>query len=225
MAAREWNIILVRHGATTWSASGRFTGHQDVPMSETGVRQAHRIAAQLRSPVPELILTSDLLRARQTATAIAEITGYPEAEIAESAALREERLGCWEGKTRAQVAESSPHSFARWEAGDIGCFDGREGLIAVAARALPLLKAYTNARPKGSGRLVVVTHSNTIAAIVGTITGAEPKKWPTIADLSPAEAIALRRDPSEWRGGELLISMTSGMPFDSMNAQKEGGEC
>ncbi|WP_330252786.1 histidine phosphatase family protein [Nocardia sp. NBC_00565] len=191
MAAPDWEIVIVRHGATEWSRTARFTGHIDIPLSARGRGQATELGLALRVRPPEIILSSDLRRARQTAETIARVVGIDPKQVRISTGLREEFLGCWQGRTRAEVARTSPDGYARWRTGDIGAFDGREGLIAVARRAVPVLLAHVAERPRSTGRLVVVTHANTALALAGSLTEIPPGRWTSLPCPAPAQAMVL----------------------------------
>ena len=68
-------LVLWRHGRTEWNAQHRFQGQTDVPLDEVGQAQAHRAAEVLARLEPTTIVASDLLRTRQTAAALAQVTG------------------------------------------------------------------------------------------------------------------------------------------------------
>ncbi|WP_328396356.1 histidine phosphatase family protein [Nocardia sp. NBC_00416] len=191
MAVPDWEVVLARHGATEWSHAGRFCGHRDVPLSAAGRTQAAELGRALRYPQPEIILSSDLRRARQTAEAVADAAGIDPGQVILSRGLREEFLGSWEGRTRAEVATASPDGFARWRSGEIGPFDGREGLVPVAQRAVAVLRAHTARSPRSSGRLVVVTHANTIMALAGSLAGIRHEQWADLPCPAPAHAMVL----------------------------------
>jgi len=97
------DLWLVRHGETEWSRSGQHTGRTDIPLTERGERQAARLGRRLAGREFALVLTSPLLRARETA----RLAGYggvatPEPE------LMEWDYGAYEGRTTAQVREEVP---------------------------------------------------------------------------------------------------------------------
>jgi alpha-ribazole phosphatase len=71
------SIIIVRHGRTEFNAAGRLQGRSDNPLDEVGLAQAEAVATYLAPELlsDTLIVCSPLLRARQTATAIAEGVG------------------------------------------------------------------------------------------------------------------------------------------------------
>ena len=60
-------LILIRHGETDWNRELRFQGQIDVPLNDTGHAQAQRVAMQLAGESVQHLVSSDLLRARQTA--------------------------------------------------------------------------------------------------------------------------------------------------------------
>lgn len=87
-------LYLVRHGQTAWNAEERAQGHTDVPLDETGARQARCVADSFRDVALDRILTSDLQRSLKTAEMVAHTTGAP-LEI--TTLLRERAFGEWEG--------------------------------------------------------------------------------------------------------------------------------
>lgn len=191
VAVPDWEIIIARHGPTEWSRAGRFSGHTDIPLSAEGRTRAADLGSALRRPLPERIVSSDLTRARQTAEAIALAAGLDPRLIAISSRLREESLGSWEGRTPGRIASTNPDGYARWLAGDIGAFDGREGLAAVARRAVPVVLEQCAGRPRTTGRLVVVTHANTALAIIGALGDIPPGEWADLPCPGPAQAMVL----------------------------------
>jgi broad specificity phosphatase PhoE len=71
------SVTLVRHGQTERSAVGMYSGQLDVPLTATGREQAHRTAARLADAGVDAVVTSPLIRARDTAQAIADAAGVP----------------------------------------------------------------------------------------------------------------------------------------------------
>ena len=64
-------IIIIRHGETEWNQTGRFQGHSDVPLSETGRAQAEALGRNLGLDHVDAIYASDLTRAIETAAPLA----------------------------------------------------------------------------------------------------------------------------------------------------------
>ncbi|NDE53733.1 MAG: histidine phosphatase family protein, partial [Actinobacteria bacterium] len=67
-------IVLWRHGQTDWNIENRFQGHSDIPLNDVGIRQAERAAPLLMALQPSRIVSSDLMRAQQTAAALSRIS-------------------------------------------------------------------------------------------------------------------------------------------------------
>lgn len=99
----ELTLHLVRHGETTFNAERRMQGQMhEVPLSARGIEQAREIAATLRTCPAGAIYSSDLLRAMQTAEAIASVLELP---VQPEPALREKHFGHVQGLLYADIAE------------------------------------------------------------------------------------------------------------------------
>lgn len=113
-------ILLVRHGETEWSRSGRHTGRTDVPLLEEGRGMAERLGERLhRAPWDGLpgveVRTSPLSRARETC----ELAGFGE-RATEWDVLREWDYGEYEGLTAAQIRERAGEGWRIWHDGVVG---------------------------------------------------------------------------------------------------------
>lgn len=101
-------ICLVRHGETAWNVEKRLQGHLDIPLNETGVAQAAASAQGLADIAFSAIYSSDLLRARTTAQAAAEVIGLP---VQLTPELRERRCGIFQGLTQKEAGERYPDQY------------------------------------------------------------------------------------------------------------------
>jgi probable phosphoglycerate mutase len=99
------DLLLVRHGETEWSRSGRHTGTTDVPLTEHGRAQARRLVPLVRSHRIGAAFVSPLQRARETALLI----GLPDARV--DADLREWDYGGYEGVTTVDIQRERPGWF------------------------------------------------------------------------------------------------------------------
>lgn len=97
-------ILLVRHAQSEWNALGRWQGWADPPLSALGREQA-RHAADAVGPV-DVVVSSDLRRALDTAAIIARSVGASEPVVIPS--LRERHVGRWTGLTRAEIDRRWP---------------------------------------------------------------------------------------------------------------------
>ena len=110
-------LLLVRHGETAWNADGRLQGHLDIALNDVGRAQARRLAAALadeREPI-DIIYSSDLARALQTAQAVADATGAP---LIATPALRERDFGAFQGRSFAAIEAELPDEAERWRRRD-----------------------------------------------------------------------------------------------------------
>ena len=98
--AEAVQIYIFRHGETNWNLERRFQGHTDIPLNEKGRAQAVELKAHIQALKPELLLSSDLSRALETAKIVSDGLFIP---IQISEALREARLGAPEGQLRDDI--------------------------------------------------------------------------------------------------------------------------
>ena len=98
-------FLLARHGETDWNRDGVFQGHADPPLNEAGREQAHELARRLERVEFDVVYSSDLRRAFQTAEIVAAARGLG---VVADPGLREVDVGSWSGLTRAEIAERFP---------------------------------------------------------------------------------------------------------------------
>lgn len=111
MARPGLRMFIVRHGETDWTRARRFTGWQDVPLSEAGRRQCEAAARALAAVPLGAVYASPLQRARASAERIAEPYGL---EVRIAPAFREIGLGQWEGLAHDEVPVRFPALWAVW---------------------------------------------------------------------------------------------------------------
>lgn len=105
-------IYIFRHGETDWNRENRLQGHRDIPLNETGKRQAGALAELLKKYKPQIILSSDLSRALETAQILTKTISVP---VVTTQALRECNLGDSEGLLRDEVRNIYGDEFwQRW---------------------------------------------------------------------------------------------------------------
>lgn len=160
-------LFLVRHGATVNNAERRFTGQSDAPLSPLGRLQAEALALALAAAPFDLILSSDLVRARQTAELIAARTPAP---LRFDADLREVALGAWEGRAYAEVAATDGAALARWEADPAAAAPpGGESIAQLGERAARAIARCQAGYP--TGRILCVTHGAFIGVLLCHLLG------------------------------------------------------
>jgi glucosyl-3-phosphoglycerate phosphatase len=104
-------LVLWRHGETDYNAALRMQGQLDSQLTATGLGQARRAARPLAELKPDVLVTSDLSRAGDTAAVLAAETGMP---LLVDKRLRETHLGTWQGLTHAEVEALYPGGIQVW---------------------------------------------------------------------------------------------------------------
>ena len=188
-------LVLWRHGRTEWNAAGRFQGQLDPPLdaighTEAAAAAARLVAAGLRSE-GAVVVSSDLDRTVQTATALTDLLGIP---LRLDARLREHGMGCWEGLTRDEVAERYPEQYADWTAGRPVPDRGGEDPDAVGERALAALVDLPEASVA-----VVVTHGGTAGRLLERLLDLGPDHRRVFGPLDNCAWSELAEQRGRWR--------------------------
>ncbi|ONK74212.1 uncharacterized protein A4U43_C03F3950 [Asparagus officinalis] len=103
-------IVVVRHGETSWNASKIIQGHMDSELNENGRKQASAVAVRLSNePTFAAIYSSDLKRASETAQIIATTCNL--SEVITDTALRERNIGDIQGLTLRDAAKLKPVAY------------------------------------------------------------------------------------------------------------------
>ncbi|MDQ1621182.1 MAG: glucosyl-3-phosphoglycerate phosphatase [Actinomycetota bacterium] len=191
-------IVVWRHGSTTWNKERRFQGSSDLPLDEDGVRQAEAAAVTLQKLDPSILVTSDAVRARQTAGPLALRCGL---EPVLEPRLREADLGAWEGMTREQVVQSFPDEYAAWRQGTDVRRGGGETNVQVAARAEAAIAELLTVLKEGQ-TMVVVTHGGTARATLGRLLCLDTASWRHLGTLGHGRWATLTERSFGWRLAE-----------------------
>ncbi|MDB5748037.1 MAG: Phosphoglycerate mutase [Massilia sp.] len=117
-------IALIRHGETAWNAERRLQGHLDIDLNDEGRRQARALAAALAGERErgrereefDILVSSDLARAVQTAKALGDVLHLP---LYIDGRLRERCYGGFEGLLYSEIAARYPREFAAWQGRDV----------------------------------------------------------------------------------------------------------
>ena len=160
-------ICLVRHGETAWNVEKRLQGHLDIPLNETGVAQAAAAAQGLAGIAFSAIYSSDLLRARTTAQAAADVIGLP---VQVTAELRERNCGEFQALTQKEAAARFPDDYHRYHDRDVDfVIPGGESLGALAARITATFNRIAAAH--GGEIILIVSHGGVLDIIHRLATG------------------------------------------------------
>jgi len=154
------DLWLCRHGETDWSRDGRHTSHTDLLLTPEGVDQARRLIPPLAGVTFDLVLTSPLRRASDTA----DLLGFPEAR--RDPALAEWHYGDYEGLTTAEIREMVPDGTV-WTHPSPGGETGEQ----VAGRADRVIDRVLN---EATDRALVVAHGHFLRVLAARWIGEGP---------------------------------------------------
>ena len=152
--------LLIRHGETEWSLNGRHTGRTDLPLLPEGEAQARALRPKLAGYQLEAVLTSPLLRARQTCA----VAGLGELAVVDPD-LAEWDYGAYEGLTTPEIRQDRPG----WELFADGVPDG-ETAADVGVR---VDRVIARVRAVG-GDVALVAHSHVLRVLVARWIGLDP---------------------------------------------------
>lgn len=155
----ETIVGLLRHGQTDWNIDFRLQGITDIPLNETGIRQARSAAAVIKSEDWDFVASSPLIRALDTARIVAEAISIP--EVAIEPLLLERSFGEAEGLTHAEWKERFPD----------GIPPGGESLDALRVRAGLLLDQLLTTY-RGT-KVLAVSHGAMIRKLVRMVSRGE----------------------------------------------------
>jgi probable phosphoglycerate mutase len=151
-------LSLIRHGQTDWNAAGRMQGSSDIPLNDTGREQAREAVELLRGTEWDVIVSSPLQRARETAQIIADGLGL---ELGRSYDLLIERnYGEGEGLTTAEINERWPNHSG---------YPGLESLHNVVERGIAALNEVSLDYP--GKKVIVVCHGTIIRYTLSELAG------------------------------------------------------
>jgi probable phosphoglycerate mutase len=168
MMARMGELILLRHGETEWSRSGRHTGRTDLPLTREGEAAAAALAPALAARPIRAAFTSPARRAVRTAI----LAGLTDAR--EDRDLWEWDYGGYEGRTTAEIRAERPGWYL-WRDGVIpGDADHPgETIDQVAARADSVLRRVTPLLSEGD--VVLVSHGHLLRVLTARWLRLEPQ--------------------------------------------------
>jgi len=155
------NLIFIRHGETAWNREKRFQGHSDVPLNERGLLQAELLAGALQRERVSKLVSSPLIRARQTAEIIGARLDLAVEVMRE---LTELSFGEYEGELESDLRMKHAAKFARWrEAHYTEPAPGGDSIISLKDRAASAVKIMTDT--SGRCNIAAVAHQAILMAV------------------------------------------------------------
>ncbi|HWV70749.1 MAG TPA: 2,3-diphosphoglycerate-dependent phosphoglycerate mutase [Pseudosphingobacterium sp.] len=159
-------LIIVRHGQSQWNLENRFTGWQDVDITEQGKKEAQLAGKLLQSEIFEKAFTSTLKRAQHTLSIILEESAQKNIPVIISSALNERSYGQLEGFNKSETAlkygEQQVHVWRR--SYDVAP-PGGESLKDTAERVIVYFKEQIAPLLQKGKNILVVAHGNSLRAL------------------------------------------------------------
>jgi len=155
---------FIRHGESVYNAEGRIQGQSDVPLSDLGRKQGEAVAAAMAALPIEVVYSSPLRRAMETARVVAEPLGR---EIRTDPRLMEVNAGIFQDKLRSQLEELHAAELARWLSGDPDfVIPGGESRRALARRGC---EAFESIHREGHSQVAVVAHGRLLVVALNAL--------------------------------------------------------
>ncbi|MCV2219251.1 histidine phosphatase family protein [Thauera sp. Sel9] len=190
-------LCLVRHGETAWNTERRLQGHVDIPLNETGLAQAAATAQRLQALGHGFaaLYCSDLMRARQTAAAIARQQAL---EAIHDERLRERHYGLFQGLTYDEAERQHPELYRRFKARelDFGFPQHGESLIAFSSRVDAVLGDIAD---RHTGQTVLVVTHGGVLDIARRLASGTPLETARDFPIPNAALNWIERTDGRWR--------------------------
>lgn len=160
------DLLLIRHGQSTYNLENRFTGWLDVPLSTNGIIEAENAAVKLKEYKIDIAYTSKLKRAIDTLTIILDIKKHNTIPVIENAALNERNYGDLQGLNKADtIKKYGEAQVLLWRRGYANTPPGGESLKDTAARVIPFFYSEILKELSKDLNVLVVAHGNSLRAI------------------------------------------------------------
>lgn len=174
-------LLLIRHGQTEWNLLGKYTGQSDIPLTDRGREQARQLAIALKVNPPDAVVSSDLIRAQETAKILTQPFHLP---VHTDPRLREINQGVWEGMYFDDIKAKYAQEFAARQTNPLEVAPpGGETVGEVRERVITAVNDIAQKYP--DQRVAIVAHGLALALIKAYLTN-----YPLIQvwDLIPPNA-------------------------------------
>ncbi len=167
-------LILIRHGKTSWNALGKLQGQADPELIEEGIQQAETLAIDMKDVLASstAIYSSERIRAMQIGKILHRVSHTP---LYADSRLNSRHLGDFSGKTLEELERDTPIMYNKFISGDLN-FAPPNGELANSVKKrtqnfLEMLKETYNDK----ARIIIITHRDNIGILHYLITGKKMK--------------------------------------------------
>ncbi len=185
------NLILLRHGQSQWNLENRFTGWEDVDLSDLGREEARAAGEKLRDMKIDKVYTSILKRAVDTADIALEAAGKKDLPTIRDVALNERHYGDLQGLNKAETAlKYGDEQVHIWRRSFDTCPPGEKGesLKSCMARVVPFYEKNIVRDLRDGLNVLVVAHGNSLRSLMYGLDKYTPE---TIMELNIPTGIPL----------------------------------
>lgn len=160
-------LFLVRHGQSQWNLENRFTGWQDVDITELGQEEARQAGIALKGETIDVAFTSKLIRAQHTLKIILKETGKEDIPVIIDRALNERAYGMLEGLNKAETAEKyGAEQVHIWRRSFDIAPPGGESLKNTYDRVIPYFENFVQSQLQQHKNVLIVAHGNSLRALI-----------------------------------------------------------
>jgi probable phosphoglycerate mutase len=191
------SIYLVRHGQTAWNKEEIFRGRTDVPLDETGLKQAELAGQYFKEMEIHAIYSSPLSRAWQTAQKIAQIQTV---KVEPLEGILDMSFGDWEGHAHQEIRKMDEETYRQWvESPHLVKLPGGESLDDVRGRAMAALEEVL--RKHSEKTIVLVSHRVVCKVMICAILGLDNSHfWQIAQDTTAINLI-------QYKKGKYILSL------------------
>ncbi len=159
-------LVLVRHGQSAWNATGQWTGWTDIPLSDTGEKEAKEVGEKLTDMHFDLGFTSVLIRAKQTMDEIQKASHQTFPVIA-SDKLNERNYGIYTGKNKWEIKEKlGENEFMKLRRSWDYPIEQGESLKQVYDRVVPYYTTHILPKLEEGKHILIAAHGNSLRALI-----------------------------------------------------------
>jgi 2,3-bisphosphoglycerate-dependent phosphoglycerate mutase len=171
------NLLMLRHGQSTYNLENRFTGWLDVPLSNAGIEEAKSASVKLKKYKIDIAYTSKLIRAIETLRIILNANNLSHIPIIQNEALNERNYGELQGLNKSDTAKKYGEAqVLLWRRSYNVAPPGGESLKATAARVIPFFHSAICRDVSQGLNVLIVAHGNSLRAIIKELDGMNDKE-------------------------------------------------
>ena len=161
------DLLLIRHGQSTYNLANLFTGWLDVPLSSNGIKEAEKAALKLKDYKIDIAYTSILKRAIDTLNIILDMKKKDNIPVIENKALNERNYGDLQGLNKDDVRKKyGKEQVLLWRRSYNTTPPRGESLKDTSARVIPYFQSVICKDISNGLNVLVVAHGNSLRAIV-----------------------------------------------------------